>query len=212
MCADATTDEKPGQARPASAAARQRECEIEKRGREVTSAASSTGRKVAPPETGDRAGTAIALSGAVALISGSITTDFPGGARWATTAILVGGGGKDYAEPRELLLRYANRHGLITGATGTGKTVTLQVLAEGLSAAGRAGGHPGRQGRRLRPVAAGRPGRQGARGADQARGADRHGRLRLPRLPGGVLGPVRPVRPPGAHARSARWGRCCSPG
>ncbi len=50
--------------------------------------------------------------------------------------ILVGGGGKDYAEPRELILRYANRHGLITGATGTGKTVTLQVLVEGLAAAG----------------------------------------------------------------------------
>ena len=29
-----------------------------------------------------------------------------------------------------------NRHGLITGATGTGKTVTLQVLAERLSAIG----------------------------------------------------------------------------
>ena len=28
-------------------------------------------------------------------------------------------------------LRLANRHGLITGATGTGKTVTLQILAEG---------------------------------------------------------------------------------
>jgi DNA helicase HerA-like ATPase len=50
--------------------------------------------------------------------------------------ILVGGGGENYAEARNLLLRYANRHGLITGATGTGKTVTLQVLAEGLSAAG----------------------------------------------------------------------------
>jgi DNA helicase HerA-like ATPase len=50
--------------------------------------------------------------------------------------ILVGGGGRDYAEPRELLLGYANRHGLITGATGTGKTVTLQILAEGLSQAG----------------------------------------------------------------------------
>ncbi|MCP5365439.1 MAG: DUF853 family protein [Hyphomicrobiales bacterium] len=33
-------------------------------------------------------------------------------------------------------LRYANRHGLIAGATGTGKTVTLQVLAEGFSQAG----------------------------------------------------------------------------
>lgn len=35
-----------------------------------------------------------------------------------------------------LELKLANRHGLITGATGTGKTVTLQVLAEGFSAAG----------------------------------------------------------------------------
>ena len=54
----------------------------------------------------------------------------------AEDRILVGGGGKDYAEPRELLLRYGNRHGLITGATGTGKTVTVQILAEGLAAAG----------------------------------------------------------------------------
>ena len=51
-------------------------------------------------------------------------------------AVFVGGGGNDYGEPRELLLRYANRHGLVAGATGTGKTVTVQVLAEGLSAAG----------------------------------------------------------------------------
>jgi uncharacterized protein len=36
----------------------------------------------------------------------------------------------------ELLLGLANRHGLITGATGTGKTVSLQVLAEGFSRAG----------------------------------------------------------------------------
>jgi DNA helicase HerA-like ATPase len=35
-----------------------------------------------------------------------------------------------------LLAGLANRHGLITGATGTGKTVTLQVLAERLSAIG----------------------------------------------------------------------------
>ncbi len=51
-------------------------------------------------------------------------------------SVFVGGGGEQYAEPRELLLRYGNRHGLITGATGTGKTVTLQILAEGFSAAG----------------------------------------------------------------------------
>jgi DNA double-strand break repair helicase HerA and related ATPase len=35
-----------------------------------------------------------------------------------------------------LLPGFANRHGLITGATGTGKTVTLQVLAERLSSIG----------------------------------------------------------------------------
>jgi len=34
------------------------------------------------------------------------------------------------------LLKYGNRHGLIAGATGTGKTITLQILAEGFSAAG----------------------------------------------------------------------------
>ncbi|MBT8059039.1 MAG: DUF853 domain-containing protein [Gammaproteobacteria bacterium] len=37
---------------------------------------------------------------------------------------------------QNLLPSYGNRHGLITGATGTGKTVTLQVLAEGFSRIG----------------------------------------------------------------------------
>ncbi|MFC3751874.1 helicase HerA-like C-terminal domain-containing protein [Aquamicrobium ahrensii] len=41
-----------------------------------------------------------------------------------------------YQEAETLLLRYGNRHGLVTGATGTGKTVTLQILAEGFSNAG----------------------------------------------------------------------------
>ena len=47
-------------------------------------------------------------------------------------AIFVGAGDAD----RFLLLKYANRHGLIAGATGTGKTKTLQLLAEQLSANG----------------------------------------------------------------------------
>lgn len=38
--------------------------------------------------------------------------------------------------PEYLNLKLANRHGLITGATGTGKTVSLQILAEGFSNAG----------------------------------------------------------------------------
>jgi hypothetical protein len=44
--------------------------------------------------------------------------------------------GKSPAGAECLELRFANRHGLVTGATGTGKTVTLQVMAEGFSAAG----------------------------------------------------------------------------
>lgn len=50
--------------------------------------------------------------------------------------IFIGGGGDDYGVGQYLRLDYANRHGLIAGATGTGKTVTLQILAEGFSAAG----------------------------------------------------------------------------
>tara|TARA_R110002110_G_scaffold66978_1_gene182988 strand:- start:77239 stop:78708 length:1470 start_codon:yes stop_codon:yes gene_type:complete len=44
--------------------------------------------------------------------------------------ILIGGcdAGQVFLNPR-----YANRHGLVAGATGTGKTVTLQCLAEGFS-------------------------------------------------------------------------------
>lgn len=50
--------------------------------------------------------------------------------------LFIGGGGENYAEPQSLILKYANRHGLIAGATGTGKTVTLQILAESFSKAG----------------------------------------------------------------------------
>lgn len=47
-------------------------------------------------------------------------------------SILIGRGDG----PVELALKYANRHGLVAGATGTGKTVSLQVLAEGFSRLG----------------------------------------------------------------------------
>ncbi|MEL6449822.1 MAG: helicase HerA-like domain-containing protein [Pseudomonadota bacterium] len=53
-----------------------------------------------------------------------------------TAQIFIGGGGEGYGDPQGLSLKYANRHGLIAGATGTGKTVTLQILAEGFSNAG----------------------------------------------------------------------------
>ena len=48
------------------------------------------------------------------------------------SGIFVGKGTHSvYLEPR-----LANRHGLIAGATGTGKTVSLQVLAEAFSRRG----------------------------------------------------------------------------
>ena len=48
------------------------------------------------------------------------------------SSILIGKGNT----AQHLLLRYANRHGLIAGATGSGKTVSLQSLAEGFSEQG----------------------------------------------------------------------------
>ena len=50
----------------------------------------------------------------------------------ADTGVLIGF--SDHFE--NLLLNRANRHGLVAGATGTGKTVTLQILAQGFSDAG----------------------------------------------------------------------------
>lgn len=50
-----------------------------------------------------------------------------------TDPILVAAHGETQCH---LLPALANRHGLITGATGTGKTITLQKLAEGFSAIG----------------------------------------------------------------------------
>jgi len=53
----------------------------------------------------------------------------------ATSSIFIGSGSGG-ANPQRLELSRANRHGLIAGATGTGKTVTLQGIIEGMSAAG----------------------------------------------------------------------------
>ena len=51
-------------------------------------------------------------------------------------SIFLGGGGEGYSAAQSLLLGKANRHGLVAGATGTGKTVTLQIMAQQFSDAG----------------------------------------------------------------------------
>ena len=60
-------------------------------------------------------------------------SDEPGGEQAGTLFI---GAQADASHAQTMVLKRANRHGLIAGATGTGKTVTLQILAEGLSRAG----------------------------------------------------------------------------
>ena len=96
-----------------------------------------------------------------------------------------------------LQARLGNRHGLVAGATGTGKTVTLMTLAEGFSRLGVPVFLADVKGDVAGLAVAGT-----ANEKLQARiaeiGIDR---LRARRQPDGVLGPVRQARPPGAHHR-----------
>ena len=86
-----------------------------------------------------------------------------------------------------LLPALANRHGLITGATGTGKTVTLQTLAENFSRQRRAGVHGRRQGRPHRHQPAGQHRRQAGGDPEGAR----HRAAGAGGLPGDAVGRVR---------------------
>jgi uncharacterized protein len=59
--------------------------------------------------------------------------------------ILIGRG----EQPVYLLPKYGNRHGMVAGATSTGKSVSLLVLAEGFSRLGGAGVYGGCEGRQV---------------------------------------------------------------
>ena len=103
------------------------------------------------------------------------------------TSIFVGAGDTD----QYLLLKYGNRHGLIAGATGTGKTVTLQTLAEGFSAYGVPVFMADVKGDLSGVSQAG--GDQSAR-RSSAPGSSRSTDYTRPRLPDDLLGPVRRAR------------------
>ena len=97
--------------------------------------------------------------------------------------------------PLGQLLRLANRHGLVAGATGTGKTVTLQRLAEAFSDAGVAVFAADIKGDLCGLAAAGNPqGKIAERIAGMPwLGASAQG------LSGDLVGCCRPVRPPAAY-------------
>ena len=91
-----------------------------------------------------------------------------------------------------------NRHGLIAGATGTGKTKTLQLMAEQLSAIGVPGVRRRHQGRPLRPAAS------RARPNDRVTDARHRARRRVDA--GGHPGDVPLARRPRARRARARHG------
>ena len=117
--------------------------------------------------------------------------------------VFVGKGTK----PEYLTLALANRHGLVTGATGTGKTVTLQVLAEGLSNAGVPVFAADVKGD-LSGISAVGEAKEAFVSARQEHG-HRLSARRIPRACSGTCSASRVIRsaPP-----SRRWDRCCCPG
>ena len=104
-----------------------------------------------------------------------------------------------------LTLAFANRHGLVTGATGTGKTVTLQVLAEGFSRAGVPVFAADIKGDLSGIAAAGE-----AKDAFVERAKEHGLRIRARPVSGHVLGSVRRAGPSRSAPPSRRWARCCS--
>src|SRR3954465_14300462 len=73
-----------------------------------------------------------------AKVLAAVRTAFPSAG--SPSAVVLGAPVHDgQCHPESLIgipLAMMNRHGLVAGATGTGKTKTLQLMAEGLSAAG----------------------------------------------------------------------------
>ena len=104
-----------------------------------------------------------------------------------------------------LLPQLANRHGLITGATGTGKTITLQNLAENLSKIGVPVFMADVKGDLTGVTQAGSISPKLAGGAAGTWTAD----ARAHGLPGHAVGRVRRTAATRCAPPSPTWARCC---
>ncbi len=114
--------------------------------------------------------------------------------------------GAEDKQPVLQLGAMSNRHGLVAGATGTGKTVTLQVLAEGFSRMGVPVFAADVKGDLSGIAAPGKPNKE----TDRRLGADSARRLSAARLSGRVLGRVRQSRVTRCARRCRKSVRCCS--
>ncbi len=126
-------------------------------------------------------------------------------------SIFIGGGGPDHKTPQNLLLARANRHGLVAGATGTGKTVTLQIMAEQFSAAGVPVFCADVKGDLSGICMAATPDRQRSREDQRARRPDRHARpspMPPPPASSGTSTASAAIR---SGRRSPKWARSSSP-
>ncbi|WP_225754784.1 helicase HerA-like domain-containing protein [Actinotalea sp. Marseille-Q4924] len=121
-------------AEAAAEAAEAQAAALEARTDRPTAAAEASAPGVSAPEATPAApsGAAPALSGLAEEVRAGYSSEGPVLALGA----LVEDGSAVPGAPVGLPLATMNRHGLVAGATGTGKTRTLQLMAEGLSAAG----------------------------------------------------------------------------
>ncbi len=127
-----------------------------------------------------------------------------------TGKLFIGGSRKpdDTLNKAEFLeLKFGNRHGLVTGATGTGKTVTLQVLAEGFARAGVPVFAADIKGDLSGVAAKGESKDFLLKRAEQIGMAD-YEFEQFPVIFWDIYGEKGHRSAP----RSPRWGRCCSPG
>ncbi|MFE6235766.1 helicase HerA-like domain-containing protein [Cellulosimicrobium sp. NPDC057862] len=128
--AAAQTDAAAGTAVPGSAEASGSREGAAPSGTEPSAKAGEPAEEVAPSGAGQTEGYAAEVAAGYAYRGGTL----------ALGALLEGEAGADPTPRAEVQVGFAlsmlNRHGLVAGATGTGKTKTLQGMAEGLSTAG----------------------------------------------------------------------------